>query len=154
VIAGHINDLDLFCLTRLIPGTEKALFQPQASLFIGILPIVTHHLKRLFGDMLRDGGDELSGCVYSEVFLVIAVGHLCLVYDSPGFIVVEDIGNRKGIADYILGDPLPCLVVVSCNPYGTEGHRSERSRRSYLKYVLSINRRIGLLKITAGELLV
>ena len=68
--------------------------------------------------MLRDGGDELFGCVYPEVLPVPAVGHLRFVDDGTGFVVVDNICNRKGIADYILGDPFSRLVIVSCDPYG------------------------------------
>jgi hypothetical protein len=43
--------------------------------------------------MLRDGGDELFGCVYPEVLPVPAVGHLRFVDDGTGFVVVDDICN-------------------------------------------------------------
>lgn len=56
------------------PGPVNALFQPHTSFFVGVPAVVTHHLKGLFGYMLRDGGDELSGCVYPEVLPVPAVG--------------------------------------------------------------------------------
>ena len=68
--------------------------------------------------MLCNGCYKLLRCVYLKILLaIITMAHLRAVDNCSGLIDICQLLNREGIADNVLGQGLPTLIIISSNSY-------------------------------------
>jgi hypothetical protein len=73
-------------------------------------------LGKSFRDVLGNRSNKLKGAVSLEITFIAAMAHLRTVDNHTRFLYITQLGQRKGVADDVLGDILNALVVSRFEP--------------------------------------
>ena len=105
---------------RIVPWSQHLHLAPLPFCSVGIPAIVTHHLKALFRDVLRNPGYDSSAGSSSKFFLFLPWVMSEQYNTCPRVLYVSDLLFGKGVAHDILsqclltglvisGDAVPCI---------------------------------------------
>ena len=81
------------------------------------MALIPDHLSEPLRDVLGNSCNEFKGGTGLEIPFVAAMAHLRTVNNGTGILDITQLGQRKGIADDVLGDILDALGVTRLKPH-------------------------------------